>query len=183
MTLIATAVALAMAAVLLWAGLEKARDIPSTAAMIRALGFPRRLAWPAALLVTVAEMSIALAVLFRPNSTSTHISIVLLAGLFALAGAIAMGLDEPVRCSCFGMGSKRYLGVTQLIAFFPWLAGAIFLRLGIQETLPLSAGAAHFAATSLAIAAARGVGVWKARIEARGDRLSAQEMYKWLQSH
>ena len=172
-----------MAAVLFWAGLEKARNLAFTAGMIRDLGFPRRLAWPAALCLTVAELNVGLAVLFRPDSTLTHIGILSLAGLFALAGLIAMGSDEPIRCSCFGASGKGYLGVNQLIALIPWLAGAMALRIGTQEAPPLSTGAAYFAATSLAIAAARGIGVWKARNEARGDRISAQEMYKWLQSH
>jgi hypothetical protein len=181
-TLITTAAALAMAAVLLWAGLEKARNPNPTAATLRVLGFPRRLARPAAMVLTAAELTVAIAVLFRPDSALTHISIVLLAGLFALAGLIAMGLNERVHCSCFGPGGKGYLGAAQLIALIPWVAGAGLLQLGTRESPPLPVSAAYFAATSLAIAAARGISVWKARLAARGDRLSALEMYVWLQS-
>ena len=173
---------MAMAAVLLWAGLEKARNLTPTAATLQVLGFPRRLARPAAIFVTAAELTVAIAVLFSPDSALTHISIVLLAGLFALAGLIAMGLDERVRCSCFGPGGKGYLGAAQLIALIPWVAGAVILRLGTRDIPPLPVSAAYFAATSLAIAAARGIRVWKASLEARGDRLSAREMYVWLQS-
>lgn len=183
MTLIATASALAMGAVLLWAGLEKARDPASTSAMLRSLGLPLRLAWPAAILVMAMEISVGVAVLFRPGSTPTHIGVASLAGVFALAGLIAMRSDEPICCNCFGAGGKGYLGVTQLIALLPWLAGAMILRLAAQGTQSLSTGAVYFAITSLVIAAARGIGVRKAQLEARGDRLSAQEMYKWLPSH
>lgn len=171
-----------MAAVLLWAGLEKARNLAPTAATIRSLGFPRKLTWAAALFITSAELTVAVAVLFRPYSALTQIGIVLLAGLFALAGLIAMGLDKPVRCSCFGAGGQGYLGMAQLLALFPWLAGAILLRMGMQESQPLSVGAAYFAVTSLVIAAAKGIGVCRAWLEGRGDRLSAQEMYGWLRS-
>jgi hypothetical protein len=171
-----------MAGMLLWAGLEKARNPASIVATIRSLRLPRRLAWPAALFVTTAEITIAVAILFKPDSLLTQTAIVLLAALFALAGLIAMGFDEPVHCNCFGAGGKGYLGTTQLIALLPWLAGAGILRVGIQETPSLPMSAAYFAATSLAIAAVRGIGVWKARLLARGDRLSAREMYVWLQS-
>lgn len=185
MTLLATAAALAMATVLLWAATEKARDPAPTAAAIRSLArnlkLPRGIAWPAALFITAAEIVVALAVLFRPDAALTQLGIVLLAGLFALAGLIALRLDEPVRCNCFGTGGKGRLGTPQLIALLPWLAGAAILRLGIQEAPP-SKGAAGFAAISLALAAVRGSGVWKARREARGDRRSAQEMYVWLRS-
>lgn len=182
MNLIPTAAGLAMAAVLLWAAVEKARNPAPTAATIHALGLPHRLAWPAAVFVTVAEIVVAVAVLFRPDAALTQAGIVLLAGLFALAGLIALRLDEPIHCSCFGAGGNGHLGVKQIIAFVPWLAGAAILRLGIEEAPPLPVGAACLATTSLAIAGVRGIGVWKSRLEARGDRQSAQEMYVWLRS-
>lgn len=182
MPLLPTAAALTIAAVLLWAALEKARNPAPTAAAIRSLGLPRRIAWPAALLVTAAEIVVAVAALFRPDAALTHAGIVLLAGLFALAGLIALRLEEPIHCSCLGPGGKGYLGVAQLIGFPLWLAGAAALRFGIAEAPPLSTGAACFAALSLSIAGIRGIGVWRARLEARGDRRSAQEMYVWLRS-
>jgi hypothetical protein len=182
MSIISTAAALAIASVLLWAGLEKFRNLAATAATLRSLGVPRGFARPAALFMSGAEVVVAAAVLFRPDSALTQGSIVLLAGLFALAGLIAMTLDERVRCSCFGVGGKGYLGVNQLIALFPWLAGAALLRAGFREPPPLPVGAAYFASTSLAIAALRAVSVCSAWREARGDRLSAREMYMWLRS-
>jgi hypothetical protein len=126
-----------MAAVLLWAALEKARNPAPMATTIHSLGLPRRIAWPAALLVAAAEIALAIAGLFRPDPALIHLGIILMAGLFALAGLIALRRNELIRCSCFGIGGKGFLGVTQLIAFFPWLAGAAILRLGFQEPPPL----------------------------------------------
>jgi hypothetical protein len=177
-----TTAALIMAGVLLWAGLEKTRDLAATATTIREIGLPRFFAAPAALLIAAAEVGVALALLFRPELTATHLGVALLAGLFALAGLIALGLGRQIHCHCFGAGGKGHLGKPQLIALIPWLAGVVLLRFGAQEALPLSIGAAYFAATSLVIACVRGCAVRKLLLEARGDRQSAEEMYRWLQS-
>jgi hypothetical protein len=181
--LLVTAARLVMAAVLLRAAIGKARDVRSMAATIRALGAPRATARPGAMLVMATEIVVALAVLFRPDATATQAGIVALAALFALAGLVALHRDEPIRCSCFGAGGDGYLGVTQLIAFVPWIAGAAILRFGVAAAPRLPESAAWLAAASLAIAAERAAAVWKARSEARGDRRSAQETYAWLPSH
>jgi methylamine utilization protein MauE len=181
-TFIQTAAALAMAGVLLWAGLEKFRDFAPAAATVGELGLPRVLAGPAALLVAAAEVGVGLALLFRPGATATHLGVVLLACHFALAGLLALRSGRQIRCHCFGAGGRGHLGKPQLVALVPWLAGAALLRLGAQQAPPLPAGAAYFAAVSLFIAGVRGVAVRRALLEARGDRLSAQEMYRWLRS-
>lgn len=179
---LATAVAVAMAAVLLHAAVEKARDLGPLAATIRALGFPPLVAHPVALAVTAAETGVGLAILFRPDATATHAAIVALAAAFAIAGLVALRSDEPIRCSCFGSGA-RFLGKPQLIAFVAWLAGAAILRAGIAAAPPLFTSAALFAATSLALASVRAAAVWKARAAARADRYTAQETYEWLPSY
>lgn len=178
-----TAAALVMAATLLWAGLEKARNLAPTVAIIRRFGLPHRLSRLAALFVATTEIALAIAVLFRPDAIFTQISIVVLSGMFGIAGLIALGFDEPVRCNCFGPGGNGYLGIAQLVAFFPWLAGALLLQFGIFETPSLETGAAYFATTSLGIASAKGIGVLKSSREARADRVSARGMYAWLRSH
>lgn len=180
--MLATAMAVAMAAVLFYAAAEKARDLAPLAATIRALGAPEAIARPMAFAVTCAELVVGLAILFFPAATATHAAIVALASAFAIAGLIALRSDEPVHCSCFGSGS-RFLGVPQLIAFVPWLAGAAIVRYGIPVPPPLLTGAALFAATSLGVACVRGVLLWKAMREARADRLAAQEIYEWLPSY
>lgn len=180
MSFLAKVAALATSAILLWAVLEKARDLSPTAATIRRLGVPGPLARPAAFLVLAAELVVAVAVLLRPDTILVQTGIVALAGLFALAGWIAWRRGEAIPCNCFGAGSKD-LGVGQILAFLPWLAAAGVLRLGAPRP-QAAAAATAFAAVSLLLAALRAFAVRKAWVEARGDRRSAQEMYPWLPS-
>jgi hypothetical protein len=180
MSVLATVTAVAMSAVLLWAALEKARRPLTTAATIQRLGFPLPL--PAALAVAAGEIVLAVALLFRPDSLVTQVGVVLLAGVFALAGLMALRLDEPIHCSCFGSGGGRYLGRRQLIAFVPWSAAAVSLHLGFVQPPSVESTAIIFAAVTLLMAAVRAAGTWRVRGEARGDRRSAQEMYVWLPS-
>ncbi|HKS23457.1 MAG TPA: MauE/DoxX family redox-associated membrane protein [Thermoanaerobaculia bacterium] len=181
MTLLAMAAISAMAAVLLWAVQEKLRKPAALAETIRALGVPDRISFPAAIFTIAAEAGVAVALLFRPDSPLTQLGVMLLAMLFALAGLRALRLDERVPCSCFGAGSGR-LGIPQIIALVPWLAGAAVVHDGARRP-DLPAGAALFAAVALGIVAVRTMAVLQTKREARADRLSAQEMYKWLPSH
>lgn len=181
-TIVHPGAALIMAAVLLWAGLEKCRNLALTAATVKEIGFSSTASFPVALLVAIAEIGIALALLFRPNSTVTHASVVLLAGLFALVGLIALSSGKQIRCHCFGAGGNGQLGKSQILALMGWLAGIALLRIGGLEAPPFSIGVAYLAATCLVIASVRAFAVRKAILEARGDRVSAQEMYRWLQS-
>lgn len=177
MNLLATAVAAAVSALLLVAALEKARTPASTVATLRGLGVPHALALPATRLLTLAELGTAVAVLFAPSSTLTHVGIVALAAAFATAGVVALRSDQPIRCSCYGAGGG-YLGRRQVLALVPWLAAVAVLRVAT----PSLDGAVLLAAVALLVLAARTVGLRRAVAEARGDRGSAQEMLLWLPS-
>jgi hypothetical protein len=182
MTAVATSIALVMAGVLLWAGLDKVRDPDPIVSTIRHLGIlNRRAVWAAALLA-ITEICVALGLLFNPHSAWTLAGVVTVAGTFAGAGMFALSRDEPIRCSCFGSGGNGQLGSRQIVALVPWLASAAIVRWGIQGSLPLPAGAYRFMAVSLTIACMRVVPVWKARLEARDDRRSAEEMFAWRRS-
>jgi hypothetical protein len=172
-------VALAMAAVLLWAGLEKARDLGPTTSTMRSLGVPLRQARLAAWLLAFTEVGVAFGLVFMPELVWTQIGVVTLTFAFALAGVIALRQDEPIRCNCFGSGANGHLGRNQIVALLPWLAGAGVLHLSLSEPLLLSAGAMRLSALGLTLATWRAIAVWRARYVARGDRLSAMEMYLW----
>jgi hypothetical protein len=178
--ILATTVALVGASILLWAGLEKARDPASTASTLRQLGVPARLANAAGLIIA-AELAVALGLVFRPDSAVTQGGVVLLAGGFALAGLVALRRDEPVRCTCFGSGRDGYLGTNQVFALVPWVGGAAFLHVADLAPPSPSRGAAMLAAIGLAMAGVRLIPVLGAWREARGDRRSARETYLWLQ--
>lgn len=178
MTVLSAAAAVAMAGVLLWAGLEKARDLGPVAATLRQLGLRGAASRPLAASVATAEVGVALALLFRPDSGWTQGGVVALALAFAAAGALALGRGEPIHCACFG-GRGGKLGLGQVVALVPWLAAAALLALAAEPPSAV-AGAGRLAAVGLALASWRAVAVWDAWREARGDRLSAEEMYVWL---
>ncbi|HVR39844.1 MAG TPA: MauE/DoxX family redox-associated membrane protein [Thermoanaerobaculia bacterium] len=150
MTIVAEALACAMAALLLWAALEKARNPRAIVATIRGLGIGDAVARPMAIAIMLAELLIASALLLRPDAKLTQWSVIALAALFAIAGLVALRLDHPVPCSCFAVGGNGRLGIRQLIAFVPWTAAASMLRFGVRETL--ATGAASFAVIALGIA-------------------------------
>lgn len=180
MAILATAVALVGASILLWAGLEKARAPASTASTLGQLGVPASLAGPAAGLVVLAELAVALGLVFRPDSALTLAGVVLLAGAFALAGLLALRRGEPVPCTCFGAGRGGYLGENQVRALVPWVGGAAFLYVADVASPSPSGGAAMLAGVGLAMAGVRLIAVLPAWREARGDRRSARETYLWL---
>ncbi len=181
--LIFRASALTIAGVLLWAGLEKARNPASISSTITELGVPRRVARPAAIFLIVTEISIGVLVLFQPSSVVVQMGIVMLALLFAFAGLIVWMRGKRIQCGCFGAGARGYLGLRQTLNLVPWCIGAAILKMGPPEGQALSESAALFASVALVIAAWRGYAVLRAQHEARGDRLSAKEMYSWLRSH
>jgi len=174
-------VAYAMAGVLLWAALGKVRDLAPLASTIRKLGAPQPLARPAAGFVTSAELAVAVALLFRPDSLITQFGVLALAGLFALAGLRALALHERIPCSCFCSGDD--LGIRQLLAMLVWIGGMALVHFGVRQPPSAAVGAASFAVIALGIAAVRTVALWKSGMEARGDRRSAERTYIWLPSH
>jgi hypothetical protein len=179
MDVVATTIASLGAVVLLWAGLEKARDPGSAASMLRELGVPGRLAVLGVLAIP-AEIAVAVALVFRPDSLWTQGGVIVLAGAFALAGLLALRRDKPIRCACFGSGRGGYLGADQVVALVPWAAGVATLRLAdVGHPTPAEA-TELLAALALAMAGARLALLLGAWHEARGDRRSARETYVWL---
>jgi hypothetical protein len=179
-TILATTVALVGASVLLWAGLEKAREPGSAASMLRALGVPARLA-TAGVLVIPAELAVAVGLVFRPDSIWTQGGVVVLAGAFAVAGLLALRRDESIRCACFGSARGGYLGAKQVVALAPWLVGIGILNVADVPPPSATRAAALLAGVALIMAGVRLISVLGASHEARGDRRSAQETYVWLQ--
>jgi hypothetical protein len=181
MTVAAMSAAVVMAALLLRAGVEKSADLPATASTIAALGIPAEWAHRAAGVMALVEVGTALGVLFAPGSGWTLAAVAALAGAFALAGLVAVLRKSRIRCNCFGSGAAgAYLGRAQILALPAWIGGALLLHYGHPETLPLASGALLLAAAGLATATLKVAALWQAVREARGDRVSAQEMYLWL---
>lgn len=176
---VAFIVSLGMAAILLWAGLEKVRDMRSFASTIRALNIPHGAVEHLARLIVIAEIAVGLGLVFQPGMVWTQISVIVLALAFAAAGFLALRHDEPIRCNCFGSGPSDRLGVNQIIMLFPWIAGVSILHLGYSKQIAHDIGAVRLCAICLTLASWQSVMVWRAQREARGDRLSARMMNLW----
>ena len=181
MPAVAMSVAVMTAALLLRAGLEKSADLRATAATVSALGVPARWAELAAGFAATSEVTTALGVLLAPHSRWTQAGVVALGGAFALAGLVAVLRKRRIRCNCFGSGTAgAFLGPAQILALPAWLGAALILHYGVPEAPPLATGALLLAAVALAIATLKVPALRRAVREARGDRISAQEMYVWL---
>lgn len=178
MATFATLIALMGASILLWAGLEKARDPGSTVSTLRQLGVPAgpaRASW----LLIPAELAVGLGLVFRPDAVWIQLGVVVLAGAFAIAGLIALRRGVQIHCACFGSTRRGYLGTNQIIALVPWVGGAAILRVADVEPPSLSRGSTMLAGVALTMAGVRLVPLLGAWREARGDRRSALETYVW----
>ncbi len=178
LTVLSAVAALVMATVLLWAGLEKVRSLRSTASTLRSLGVSEFYAPSAAALLALTEVGIALGLIFRPGATWVRAGVLALALAFASAGLLALVRGGSIRCNCFGPGVGD-LGVGQIWALVPWLAGASLLAWAAPE-IPLGTGAGLLATVAGIMVLARATPISRAWAEARADRRSAEEMYTWL---
>jgi hypothetical protein len=169
----------AMATVLLWAGLAKARNAPAFTAVLRELGVPRRGQRVFAASVIAIELGIALGLIFRPQSIATLAALVGLAAAFALSGLLALRQHAEIHCGCFGPYGGGQLGGRQILAFPLWLAGAGLLWQNAAAPMDLT-GAPLFALVTLSMATLRGASTVRAAYAARADRRSAREMFVWL---
>ena len=176
---LATTVALVGAFVLLWAGLEKARDPGAPASTLRALGVPPRLA-ALGVLVIPTELAIGVALVFRPDSAWTQGGVLVLAGAFAFAGLLALRRDEQIRCACFASGRGGYLGANQVLGLVAWITGVVIVNVANADQPAASQASALLAGVAVTMAGVHLVPVVGAWHEARGDRRSAQETYRWL---
>ena len=181
MATVALGVAFAMASVLLWAGLEKARNLTAVSPVFAQLGVPARSARLAAALVAGLEVAVALGLIFRPGSLTTLAGVLCLASAFAIAGLIASFRGtETIPCACFGFYGGGRLGTTQVAALPLWFACAALVWLGAPGELSYSLAVSSLAAAALAMATLRAFSAWKEWGIARADRQSAREMLVWL---
>jgi Methylamine utilisation protein MauE len=181
MTILGPCIAMVMASILLWAGLAKCASLREFASTLQALGVPARWSRSFSSLAPLSEVLTALCLLFAPHWRWTLIAVVALGVAFALAGIIAMLRKRRILCNCFGSSAASgYLGLTQILALSAYAGGASTLYYVIPAPLPFAEGALLFAASGLAISALKVAALRKVVSEARGDRLSAEEMYIWL---
>jgi hypothetical protein len=159
----------AVAGVLLWAGLEKVRVHREFVSTLTALGTaPRWLRRTGAVAVPVAEVTVAFGLLFWPGNRLPQLGVALLATAFAAAGLLGLRAVQPIRCACFGYAGGT-LGRRQLYAYPVWLAAATAIA-ATPPSWTAGTGTVVLAATVLAMAAVRGVSVERARRDAAATR-------------
>lgn len=170
------------AAVLLWAGIEKARAPGATASTLEDLGVGRRWAGPAVVPLVVLELAVALSLVVRPGDTASLVGVGLLGAAFALAGGIAVRRDERIRCACFGRDHDRVLGWTQVLALPVWIAAGALAWSWAPAPATATEAAVSLCAVGLLVATVRAGGLVKELVAARGDRRSTDRMHPWLRS-
>jgi len=178
--ILADFVRLALAFVLLWAGLDKMLSPGYLTLTLTQIGVPKRGVSSAIVGLATLEIVVAIGLIIAPAATATVCGLLLLAGGFVLAALVALSKDDAIHCACFGFGGQSYLGLPQLAAAPLWLVSALLLWQTAPETLSLSKGVLSFVFVAFALAAMRGVSALQVTRVARGDRESAREMLTWL---
>jgi hypothetical protein len=164
----------AVAGVLLWAGLDKLRVHRDFLGTLTALGAaPQWVRRSGAVAVPALEISVALGLLLRPGSRLPQFGVVVLATAFAVAGLLGLRAAQPIRCACFGLAGSS-LGRRQLYAFPLWIAAAIAIA-AAPPAWATTTGTTVLAATVLAMGAIRAVAVERARRAAAATRRAVDE--------
>lgn len=153
--------------VLLWAGLEKARNRRPLASTLAALGVSPGLAGVASLVVPAAELGTVALVAAGGSRYLSGLLFIALGTGFAVAGALSRLTGRRVACACFGATASE-LGWRQLAALPLWtITGWAAIRLpdyAVRDRLVV------LVAGSLAIMVLRAVPAIRAGVAARADR-------------
>ncbi len=96
------AAGLTVAAVFAAAGLGKLRDRAGTRKAVGEFGAPDRLVAPVALLLPVAELVVAIALLFATTRSAGALGALVLLGVFSTAIGVSLARGRTPDCHCFG---------------------------------------------------------------------------------
>lgn len=164
----------AVAAVLLLAGLSKVRGRGRLRDTLEALGIGRVLGGPAAAAVVAAELAAAAGLLLAPTQRWPRAMVVLLAVAFALAGIAAMAGGQRIACNCLGSTGRGTLGWHQVVLLPLWL---LLVSLTWRHPPAWSAadGILILSGLVLSLACWQAVGLAAASRRLRGDRRAIDE--------
>lgn len=145
---------LLLAAIFLLAAIAKLRDREGSSDALREFGLPAALARPAAVLLPLAELAVA--VLLLPAATARVAAGAALGLLCVFTTAIAIQLVRGRKpdCRCFGQLRASPIGPRTLArnAAFAALAGLVLLRPAATIAMPLRRVASADAAGAIALA-------------------------------
>jgi len=116
-----------LAGVFAVAGWTKARDPGGTRAAIRDFGVPAPLAVPVAFLLPVAELTVAILLLFKDTFVAGAIGAVVLLALFIAAISVSLARGQRPNCHCFGQIGSRPVSRTTLARNFVLMALAVLV--------------------------------------------------------
>lgn len=166
------AVALPLAGVLLWAGLEKLRTPRAFRGTLAEL-LPGWSVSAVSCLVPVAELMVGSGLLLAANATWPVLGVVLLGILFASAGVAALLRGKRVTCSCFGAGAHT-LGWREIVILPVWLVAA-YLFERTEPAWTTSDGIQYLAALVVILALIRAGMVTRLWYTAIGNRNAIAE--------
>ena len=102
MDVVVFAARLVLAAVFAVAGWTKARDPAGTRAALRDFGVPDRLAPAVAFLLPVAELAVAILLLFHDTAAAGAVAAIALLAVFITAISVSLARGQRPDCHCFG---------------------------------------------------------------------------------
>ena len=153
---------LVLAAVFAVAAVAKLRDRPGTAFTLEDFGLAPRLAAPGALLLPLAELTVAVLLLPDATAAAGAIGAVVLLGAFTAAITVNLAQGRRPDCNCFGQIHSEPVGPVTLIRNAVLAALAVFVLAGGEADAGASAldtlggldTATAFALAALVLAAA-----------------------------
>jgi len=118
-----------LAGVFAVAGWTKARDPAGTRAAVRDFGVPAALAVPVAFLLPVAELTVAILLLFKDTVVAGAVGAVVLLALFIAAITVSLARGQQPDCHCFGQVRSRPVSRTTLARNWLLMALAVLVLL------------------------------------------------------
>jgi uncharacterized membrane protein YphA (DoxX/SURF4 family) len=118
---------LVLAAVFAVAGWTKARDVVGTRAAVHDFGIPAPFIAPVAFLLPVAELTVAVLLLFEDTAAIGAIGAIVLLALFIVAIAVSLARGRRPDCHCFGQVRSEPVSATTLVRNWVLIALAIFV--------------------------------------------------------
>lgn len=127
---VTVAARLVLAAVFAIAGWTKARDPAGTRAAVHEFGVPKSAAPAVAFLLPVAELTVAILLLFEDTAAVGAIGAIALLAIFIVAITVSLARGERPDCHCFGQVRSEPVSRSTLARNWALIAIALIALLG-----------------------------------------------------
>src|SRR5688572_29551452 len=115
MLLLVVLLRIALSAIFAVAGITRLLDLRGTREAVKNFGAPEALVPALAILLPIAELSIAVGLLFNLSASISALGSLLLLGLFVVAISVNLAQGRTHDCHCFGQIHSRPLGWPTLV--------------------------------------------------------------------